>query len=160
AIALAAPLFLLTQAPAHAQAVRTFVASTGLDTAVCSRAAPCRSFAGAVAKTAAGGVINCIDAADYGAVTIAKSISIVCDNTTAGIATAATAITVNTTASDTVTLSGLDLEGAGAGVNGISFTQGGTLHVNNVRIRGFRGGNASRAFGINFAPTATAKLQV
>jgi hypothetical protein len=159
-IAFAATLVLLSQASAHAQAVRTFVASNGNDAAACSRAAPCRTFAGAVNKTATGGVVSCVDAADYGAVTIAKSLSIVCDNTQAGITTTATGITITTAATDIVTISGLDIEGSGTGINGISFTNGGTLHVHNVRIRGFRGGSVNRSFGINFVPTATARLDV
>src|SRR5262245_57222357 len=51
AITLATTLVLLSHAPAHAQAVRTFVAANGNDAAVCSSAAPCRTFAGAIAKT-------------------------------------------------------------------------------------------------------------
>ena len=160
ALAVATTFALLSQTSAQAQAIRTFVASNGNDAAVCSRAAPCRTFAGAVAKTAAGGTVSCVDASDYGAVTIAKSLSIVCDNTQAGITTATTGVNVATAATDTVTVSGLDIEGAGTGVNGISLTSGGTLHVHNVRIRGFRGGGANRSFGINFVPTAAAKLYV
>ena len=160
ALAFATTLVLLSHAPAHAQAARTFVASNGNDAAVCSRAAPCRTFAGAIAKTAAGGAITCVDTAEYGAVTIAKSISIVCDHTLAAITTAATGVTVTTAATDTVTLSGLDIEGNGAGVNGINFTGGGTLHVHKTRVRGFRGSTSNRAFGINFVPSAAAKLFV
>src|SRR5262245_25664822 len=160
AITFATTLVLLSHVPAHAQAVRTFVAANGNDAAVCSSAAPCRTFAGAIAKTAAGGVIGCVNAADYGAVTIAKSVSIVCDNTQAGITTTGVGINVATAATDTVTLSGLDIEGGGAGTSGIAFAQGGTLHVHNVRIRGFRGGGAGHAYGINFVPTAAAKLDV
>jgi hypothetical protein len=159
-VTFATTLFLLSQAPAQAQAIRTFVASNGNDAAACSRAAPCRTFAGAVAKTAAGGVVSCVDASDYGAVTIAKSLSIVCDNTQAGITTTATGVNITTAATDTVTISGLDIEGSGTGINGISLTSAGTLHVHNVRIRGFRGGGANRSFGINFVPTAAAKLYV
>jgi hypothetical protein len=160
AIAVVITFFVVSHAPAHAQAARTWVASNGNDATACSRAAPCRTFAGAIAKTAAGGAITCVDAAEYGAVTIAKSISIVCDHTLAAITTAATGVTITTAATDTVTLSGLDIEGNGAGVNGINFTGGGTLHVHKIRVHGFRGTTTNRALGINFVPTAAAKLFV
>ena len=160
AIAFVTTILVLSQTSAHAQAARTFVASNGNDNQACSRAQPCRTFAGAIAKTAAGGVINCVDAADYAAVTIAKSIAIVCDNTTAGISSNAVAVTVSIATTDTVTLSGLDLEGNGVGTAGVSLANGGTLELRKVRISGFRGGGSNRAFGVNFAPTAAAKLHV
>jgi hypothetical protein len=163
AAVLGAMLVVLSQASVHAQAARTWVASVpagGNDVNACSRTAPCKTFSGALAKTIAGGEISCVDADDYGAVTITKSISIVCDNTEAGIATSTVGVTVNTLASDTVTLSGIDFEGAGTGTTAINFIQGGTLHVHKVRIRNFRGGGTARAFGIFFAPTAAAALHV
>src|SRR4051812_820307 len=75
-----------------AQAVdipRTWVSSTGSG-AVCSRAAPCATFQAAHDVTTPGGEINCVDAGDYGGglsprLNITKSISIICDNTQAGI---------------------------------------------------------------------------
>ena len=160
AIAFVTTILVLSQTSAHAQAARTFVASNGNDNQACSRAQPCRTFAGAINKTAANGVINCVDAGDYGAVTITKSVGIVCDNTQAGISSNAVAVTVSIAATDTVTLSGLDIEGNGTGTAGVSLTNGGTLQLRKVRISGFRGAGANRAFGINFAPTAAAKLHV
>jgi hypothetical protein len=161
AITFATTLVLLSHTPAHAQAARTWVASNGNDNAVCSRGAPCRTFAGAIAKTAAGGAITCVDAAEYGALNIAKSISIVCDHTLAAITSiAGTGVNITTAATDAVTLSGLDIEGAGTGITGINFTGGGSLHVHKVRVRGFRGTTSNRALGINFVPTAAAKLFV
>ena len=59
--------------PASAQAIRTWVSGVGDDVNPCSRTAPCKTFAGAISKTAAGGEINCLDSAGYGAVTITKS---------------------------------------------------------------------------------------
>src|SRR3569833_3224253 len=70
--------------PAYAQATRTWVSGTGDDANPCSRTAPCKTFAGAISKTAAGGEINCIDTGGYGAVTITKSITIDCTSTDAG----------------------------------------------------------------------------
>src|SRR6201994_118267 len=69
----------LPLAPAHAQAVRTWVSGVGDDVNPCSRTAPCKTFAGAISKTAAGGEISVLDPGGFGAVTITKSISITND---------------------------------------------------------------------------------
>lgn len=144
---------------AHAQATRTWVSGVGDDANPCSRTAPCKTFAGAISKTAPVGEINCLDPGGFGGVTITKSISIVCDYTEAGVLVSGTnAIIVNTLATDVVTLKGLDFEGLGAGLNGIRFIGGGVLHVHKVQIRGFRGSNGN---GIDFEPnTGTAELYV
>src|SRR4249919_2539708 len=75
---------LLQAAPANAQATRTWVSGVGDDANPCSRTAPCKTFPGAISKTAAGGEINCLDPGGFGGVTITKSISIICDSTEAG----------------------------------------------------------------------------
>src|SRR5947209_8740468 len=69
---------LLVAAPAHAQATRTWVSGVGDDANPCSRTAPCKTFAGAISKTAVGGEINCLDPGGFGAVTITKSLTIDC----------------------------------------------------------------------------------
>src|SRR3954454_22467118 len=70
----------LSQAPAaHAQATRTWVSGVGDDANPCSRTAPCKTFAGAISKTAAGGEINCLDPGGFGAVTITKAMTISCE---------------------------------------------------------------------------------
>src|SRR2546422_11770827 len=61
---------------AQAQATRTWVSGVGDDVNPCSRTAPCKTFAGAISKTAAGGEIDALDPAGYGAVTITKAITI------------------------------------------------------------------------------------
>ena len=63
-------------APASAQATRTWISGVGDDANPCSRTAPCKTFAGAISKTAEGGEINALDPGGYGAVTITKSITI------------------------------------------------------------------------------------
>src|SRR5690242_18192497 len=89
---------LLTAAPAHAQATRTWVSGVGADANPCSRTAPCKTFAGAISKTAASGIINCLDPGGFGAVTITKSITIDCTGTFAGVLAAGTnGINVNGT---------------------------------------------------------------
>src|SRR5438067_3979352 len=74
-------LTIVATSPAYAQATRTWVSGVGDDANPCSRTAPCKTFAGAISKTAAGGEINCLDPGGFGAVTITKSISIDCSGT-------------------------------------------------------------------------------
>lgn len=140
--------------PASAQATRTWVSGVGDDVNPCSRTAPCKTFAGAISKTAAGGEINCLDAGGYGAVTITKSIAIICDTVEAGVLVSGTpGITING-ANIVVTLSGLDIDGIGSGTDGIAFLNGASLVLDNVKIRSFTN------FGIRFEPTAAATLTV
>jgi hypothetical protein len=145
--------------PANAQATRTWVSGVGDDANPCSRTAPCKTFAGAISKTAASGEINCIDPGGFGAVTITKSIAIDCANTEAGVLATigGSGIIVNALASDVITLRGLDIDGAGTGANGIRVLSAASVTVDRVVVRGFRaaGGN-----GITFAPTAASKLFV
>src|SRR4051812_38363703 len=101
---------------AQAQATRTWVSGVGDDANPCSRTAPCKTFAGAISKTAAGGEINCIDPGGFGGVTITKSLTIKCQYTEGGVLVASTnAIVVNAAATDKVTLRGLDINGTGVG---------------------------------------------
>jgi hypothetical protein len=144
--------------PAHAQASRTWVSGVGDDANPCSRTAPCKTFAGAISKTAAGGEINCLDPGSFGAVTIIKSIIISCEAGTAGVLVSGTnGIIVNVTSTGIVYLRGLDIEGITTGLAGINFIGAGVLHVEHCLIRGF---NASPAAGINMAPTGVSELFV
>jgi len=70
---------------AHAQATRTWVSGVGDDVNPCSRTAPCKTFAGAISKTATGGFINVLDSAGYGTLTITKSITIDGEGAHAGV---------------------------------------------------------------------------
>src|ERR1700709_1522823 len=80
-----------SQAPAaYAQATRTWVSGVGDDVNPCSRTAPCKTFAGAISKTAVNGEINCLDPGGYGAVTIPKSMTIDCRHTFGSILNAGT----------------------------------------------------------------------
>src|SRR5436853_5926955 len=78
----------LPSTTAHAQATRTWVSGVGDDVNPCSRTAPCKTFAGAISKTAVNGEINCLDPGGFGAVTITKSITIDCHEVFAGILSA------------------------------------------------------------------------
>jgi hypothetical protein len=143
--------------PAHAQATRTWVSGVGDDVNPCSRTAPCKTFAGAISKTAAGGEINCLDPAGYGAVTITKSITIACHYTYGSIlASGVNGVVVNAGANDIITLRGLSINGAGTtlGVNGIRFLAGKALIVDGCNIFGFSNS------GIDIALAATASVDV
>jgi hypothetical protein len=123
---------------AWAQATRTWVSGVGDDANPCSRTAPCKTFAGAISKTAARGEIDALDPGGFGAVTITKSITISGDGTMAGVLVSGTnGIVVSAGATDVVILRNLHIEGVGAGLNGIRFLAGGELHVEDSEIRGF-----------------------
>src|SRR5215831_7630042 len=134
----------LLTVPAHAQATRTWVSGVGDDVNPCSRTAPCKTFAGAFSKTAAGGEINCLDPGGFGAITITRSLTIACDTGTAGVLVSGTnGITISAAPTDLVNLQGLDIDGLGTGLIGINI--GSALHVNiiNCTIRNFRSGAAA-----------------
>lgn len=126
---------------ASAQASRTWVSGVGDDLNPCSRTAPCKTFAGAISKTAAGGEINCLDPGGFGAVTITKSITISCDRTEGSILAASTTGVIVNGASVEVVLRGLNINGGPPnlpGVNGIRFLQGASLSVEDCEIRNFK----------------------
>ena len=78
-------LMVFVAATAYGQASRTWVSGVGDDANPCSRTAPCKTFAGAISKTAAQGEINCLDPGGFGAVTITKAITIDCVGTLGSI---------------------------------------------------------------------------
>jgi hypothetical protein len=125
---------------AQAQATRTWVSGVGDDANPCSRTAPCKTFAGAISKTANCGEISALDPGGFGAVTITKSITISGDGTLAGILAAGTnGVIVNAQANDTVILRSISINGACTGLDGIRFLGGKHLHVENCTIYGFTG---------------------
>jgi hypothetical protein len=143
------------QAPAFAQATRTWVSGVGDDVNPCSRTAPCKTFAGAISKTAAGGEINCLDPAGYGAVTITKALVIDCHYTEGGALAGGNGIVVNAGATDAVTLRGLDIFGVNPPSNGVRIIAGGAVHIEECVIRRF---NAANSFGVSFQPSANTSL--
>ncbi|HEX7316863.1 MAG TPA: NosD domain-containing protein [Pyrinomonadaceae bacterium] len=142
---------------AQAQATRTWVSGVGDDVNPCSRTAPCKTFAGAISKTAAGGEIDALDPGGFGAVTITKSITI--DGTKGAgfgsiLASSVNGVNVNDSATGTpntivVTLRNLSINGAGTtlGLNGINFTSGKAVNVEDCQIFNFSNS------GINVAKT-------
>jgi hypothetical protein len=147
-------------ATAHAQATRTWVSGVGDDANPCSRTAPCKTFAGAISKTAAGGEISVLDPGGFGVVTITKAITINGTGTLAGILAAGTnGVTVNAGVNDTIILRDLSINGAGTGLNGIRYIGGGTLMVDHCSIYAFKAsGTNSRA--IDVALTNNGNLKV
>jgi hypothetical protein len=148
--------FSLFSAPAHAQASRTWVSGVGDDVNPCSRTAPCKTWAGAISKTANGGEIDALDPGGFGAVTITKSMTIdggggqVASTLVAGT----NAFVIAATSTDVVTIKNCRIQGllgnggnpGGAGVNAIRFTSGAALLVDNCEIYGFSQN------GIDFEP--------
>src|SRR5579864_4334530 len=123
-------LVVLMAAPGHAQATRTWVSGVGDDANPCSRTAPCKTFAGAISKTAAAGEINVLDPGGFGAVTITKAITIRADHVEAGVLVSGTnGIVVQAGPSDMVVLEGLDIEGLGSGLDGVRIVSGGTVYI-------------------------------
>jgi len=150
-IAGAALALLLTCAPAHAQATRTWVSGVGDDANPCSRTAPCKTFAGAISKTFINGEINCLDPGGFGAVTITKSITIDCHEVFASILGSGTngiIININVSVNDplrTVRLRNLNVNGTGAngavgeqtGINGIRILQAAMVYIEDVMVSDF-----------------------
>lgn len=122
---------LLVTMSLSAQSTRTWVSGIGDDANPCTRTAPCRTFEGALARTAACGEISVMDAGGFGTVTITKSVTIDGSGTNASILNGGgmTGIVVNLAASDscnTVVLRNLSIQGGGSpssvGLAGIRFT--------------------------------------
>jgi hypothetical protein len=131
-------LALAIPSSAFGQATRTWVSGTGDDANPCSRTAPCKTFAGAISKTAAKGEINVIDPGGFGAVTINKSITIKAEAATAGVLTNVNnAININAGANDKVKLFGLDINGLGTATSGVKIIQAKTVVVRNSQIYEF-----------------------
>jgi hypothetical protein len=144
---------LLASAPAQAQATRTWVSGTGDDSQPCSRTAPCKTFAGAISKTAPFGEINVTDPGGFGALTITKSITIRSDHIEAGVLVAGTnGIIVNLpNTTDRVLLEGLDFDGQNSGINGVNIIGKGTTTIVSCRISQFTGNGVNLAGGLNAA---------
>lgn len=141
---------LLSVAVSTAQAQsRTWVSGVGNDANPCSRTAPCKTFAGAISKTATGGEINVLDPGGYGALTITKAITvdglgIIGGNLASGISGFTVNITTNL-ASDKVIIRNVEINGnsAAGGFHGIRFLDGEELTVENVTIQNFTGSGVS-----------------
>ena len=151
-------LALALPAVASAQATRTWVSGVGDDANPCSRTAPCKTFAGAISKTANGGIIDALDDGGFGAVTITKPVTIDGGHHTAGLLASGgiNAINVAAGVNDKIVLKNLNMEGNGTtlGLNGIRITQAKSVKVYNSTISNF-----SRS-GISLEPNAGVTTQL
>jgi hypothetical protein len=151
-------LFGLFATPAYAQASRTWVSGVGDDASPCSRTAPCKTFAGAISKTLAGGEIDALDPGGFGAVTITKALTL--DGGSGQVASilvsGTNAINISAGASDVVILRNLAIDGivgtGTGGLNGVQFNSGAALRIEHVAIFGFSD------IGVSFVPSGAAQL--
>jgi hypothetical protein len=150
-------------APGLGSPTVTYVSGKGTDTGVCPVIEPCATFAYALSVAPAGGVINCVDAGSFGAVTITKAITIDCGGGEGGqvgsiLASGTNGIIINAAVTDHVIIRNIDINGAsqasGPGLIGINVTAVGSLTLENVNIMSFNN------VGINFQPAVHADLFV
>lgn len=130
--------FSLMAAPVFAQAQRTWVSGTGDDSNSCSPVKPCRTFAGALSKTATGGEINCLDSGAFGALTITKSVSIVCDGVIGAISAGngGNGIVINGSGIK-VLISGLEISGFDVALTGVQIRDAANVIIRQTSIRNF-----------------------
>jgi hypothetical protein len=144
-----AAILMASATPAFAQASRTWVSGVGDDANPCSRTAPCKTFAGAISKTASGGEIDVIDPGGFGALTITKSITIDGHGPLASVLVAGTNGIVISGSGITVTLRNLSINGFGnATGNGIKVLNAAAVNVDHVTIQNFAGSPPSNGRGI------------
>lgn len=131
-------------AQAQAQASRTWVSGVGDDANPCSRTAPCKTFAGAISKTADCGEIDALDPGGFGTITITKGITIDGGGGEAGqvasiLAAGTPGITISNSSANCPfdVIRNLDIQGINSGTIGISVIAGGTLSLENVNIANF-----------------------
>lgn len=139
-----------------AQATRTWVSGVGDDANPCSRTAPCKTFAGAISKTAVGGEIDVLDPGGFGAVTITKAITL--DGGGGQVASILVSgtpgIIIQAPANATVTIRNIRINGVGTGTSGIKLNTGGVVHIEYCLITGFTGA------GLDIEPTSGGQVTV
>ncbi len=123
---------------ASAQASRTWVSGVGDDANPCSRTAPCKTFAGAISKTAPAGEIDCLDPGGFGNVTITKAMTIDCDAGVGGASVLAGAgtdgIVIAAATTDVVHLRNLGVMGLGTALTGIKIQSALSVHLESVVV--------------------------
>ncbi|HEX8423796.1 MAG TPA: right-handed parallel beta-helix repeat-containing protein [Pyrinomonadaceae bacterium] len=147
----------------QAQATRTWVSGVGDDVNPCSRTAPCKTFAGAISKTAKDGEISTLDPGGFGTLTITKSITVNGGGGGQGYGSVLSALApqgflVNITdpadIRKTVRLNWLDINGASSGTDGVRMIAGLALHIENTNIDGLAGDGVD----VNIAGANVAEL--
>lgn len=156
-------MFLGLTTMAYGQATRTWVSGVGDDVNPCSRTAPCKTFAGAISKTAKDGEISVLDPGGFGTITITKSITI---NGTHGqgygsilAALAPQGVLVNITdvndVRKAVRLNALHINGASTGTSGVRVIAANQVFINDTIIDGF----TTRGVDLNLTAT-TAQVYI
>ncbi|MDQ5846901.1 MAG: hypothetical protein M3539_16570 [Acidobacteriota bacterium] len=160
-------LIALISSAAQAQANRTWVSGVGDDVNPCSRTAPCKTFAGAIFKTQAGGEISVLDPGGYGIVIIRKSITIdgtgMLSSVLGGAGTTGITIDmgqVKDPALMAVRLRGLSINGLGTGLNGINISTEGSVSIEDCVIDGFKGSGIRVGGGRVFVRNTTIRNNV
>ncbi|MES1193390.1 MAG: right-handed parallel beta-helix repeat-containing protein, partial [Solirubrobacterales bacterium] len=140
--------------PAGAGAVglQTYVSGVGDDAYDCTLLQPCKTWAGAISKTTAGGTISAVDSGGFGSVTITKSVTLDGAGHLASSLAASTQGIIVNGAGINVVIKRLNIDATGICTpattpHGIRFLQGSSLTVQDVGIQGFRGA------GISLEPT-------
>ena len=142
-------LFVGFTVTAQAQATRTWVSGVGDDANPCSRTAPCKTFAGAISKTASGGEISVLDPGGFGAVTITKSITINGEGTLAGIlSTGVPGIIINGSGI-IVTLIDLKINGGTTGTDGVRILNAAAVNIEGCHIYDYQ---TASSIGVNIEP--------
>ena len=160
-LAAVAVVFALAATPAAAQATRTWVSGVGDDANPCSRTAPCKTFAGAISKTAPSGEISVLDPGGFGAVTITKSITISSIGAEAGVLTTlgGNGVVINIAGVDgRVVLRGLDIECVGTGGNGVRVISAFDVLIEDSVIHGCR--NTATTAGVLVNTTTTSRVTI
>ncbi|NBD09347.1 MULTISPECIES: right-handed parallel beta-helix repeat-containing protein [Corallococcus] len=132
-------LCLLVSSVAWGQATRTWISGVGDDANPCSRTAPCKTFAGAISKTATGGELDAMDPGGFGALTITKSITVDGGPNAGGILNAGTHGIVVNAPGAVVILRNLTIQGTGTGLDGIRIMAASQVHIEGCTLMGFTG---------------------
>jgi hypothetical protein len=154
-LALLSATAIVAGAPAQAQngsLTRSFVSSTGVDSNPCTTTQPCATFAQAYTKITANGIIAALDPGKYGPLAISGPVTVNGNGWAALTAPAnSNGITINA-GSGNVTLTGLEIDGAGAGSFGVLVNSSGKLDIMDCKIEDF---SSTGANGFYVPPTAS-----
>jgi hypothetical protein len=159
-IALFALAMMTVATVANAQATRTWVSGVGDDANPCSRTAPCKTFAGAISKTATGGEIDVLDPGGFGTINIIKAITIDGSGGSIGsiLNSGTTGVIVNATATSDVTLRNLSINGGNTGTAGIRILAAKSVTIDHVVI--FNQNLATNGRGIDAQPTTNCAITI
>jgi hypothetical protein len=161
---IAAAAVLFAASAVQAQATRTWVSGVGDDVNPCSRTAPCKTFAGAISKTAPGGEIDTLDPGGFGTINITKSITLDGRGTMGSIlASSVNGVTVNAASTDTIILRNLSINGGtptSPGLKGVNILSASGVHIEKCDIFNFLSATAGNGRGISYTGTNAVSIYV